>query len=538
MKHWRLGELRGDARRTFLKMMGVAAAGVGLDRSGLFNYLSDVGGHGLAEAAGNKTQLSVMVSCGNGVFGWPQELWPHYKAALGALNPGMANNQGHSIPGGAGFHNQLPYLFANIMGYNPNGGPYGPNAGPKGLLWDQSKGGDKPFYYAPVAPWMKKDGNGNPIEPKYPVSAYLAGKDETHTPFPSSANKIGGSTTVSAAIGALQAKNSLSLVPVVGIDPLEYGFADGAPDVATVTSGRALIDLFNSTASQLALKPNLDGTPSPNAHLFETYYNAFVGLRRAAPRSSWEPQLKIARGAAKLIGRNFEKELTPTVTDEVLYGLTNIQSMNVSVTQRMGLDQFAKTMMIVARVLKLGLSSSAMIALSPGPTSDTEWTDPHKTFNDETTKRQARNTTMLFGAILDAFYADLATAFDQDNTPLDYRTVFLCWGDTPHAPLLSSGWPDATTQGENWIYVMDPQGYLKNGWFGRVEPQDSNGPVYGFDPVTGQEQTFVKGSNSKFNALATASAAGAAAAYAVTSGDFNQVSAFFGGAKPSALLKA
>ena len=44
MANWKLKGIRGQQRRRFLKMMGVAAAGVGLERSRLLNYLVDLGG--------------------------------------------------------------------------------------------------------------------------------------------------------------------------------------------------------------------------------------------------------------------------------------------------------------------------------------------------------------------------------------------------------------------------------------------------------------------------------------------------------------
>src|SRR5262245_41568779 len=71
-------ELRGDSRRTFLKLVGAAGAGLALERSKVLNYLFDEGGSALADSAScAKICRSVHVIGGNGSVAWFQLLWPH-----------------------------------------------------------------------------------------------------------------------------------------------------------------------------------------------------------------------------------------------------------------------------------------------------------------------------------------------------------------------------------------------------------------------------------------------------------------------------
>lgn len=487
MADFRLKELRGRQRRRFLKMMGVAAAGIGLEKSKLLDYLAGVGGNGLAEAATGSGLRCLAVTGGNGSFAWFQQLWPFPDIVLtGQMQ--------------ATFGATASYLYTTGHGYAQS---Y------KGTHWT---GGDRPFFYGPDAPWFNH-AQGTPIRP---VTGIIAGNDETHTEFPESAALVSGSSSLLATIGAIQAQHGSALVPVIGIDPLKYGEANGAPDVVTVPSADGMVDLFNSAASQLTL------AAPDNQALFETYYKALVGLRRASSRSSWQPQLEITKGAARLIGVNLAAALTPTGQDLIDYGIADMLQSTTLMTaqQKRGLENFGRTLITTARAFKLGLSSSAIVGMSPGPTSETTFTDPHTTGDTATTKNMGRTTTMHLGRILDGFYADLAKAEDPDQPgkTLDQTTVFLAYGDTPHTPLKLDAWPDATPEDSNWLYVMG-QGHLKDGWFGQVH---ANGDVSGFDPTSGQD---VLGQP----ATQTSTAAGAAAAYAVAKGDMNTVSQYYVG---------
>ena len=190
---------------------------------------------------------------------------------------------------------------------------------------------------------------------------------------------------------------------------------------------------------------------------------------------------------------------------------------------------FGRTLITVARAFKLGLSNSAIVALSPGPTSEQTFTDPHNTGDSANTKDQGRNVTKYLGRILDGFYNDLATTEDPEDPGknLDQTTCFFAWGDTPHTPLQLNNWPDATPQDSNWIYCMG-QGQLNPGWYGQVH---ANGDVSGWDPTTGEDVMGQPASQ-------TANAAGAAVSYAVARGDMNTVSQYYVGPPIDGVVKA
>ena len=53
--------------------------------------------------------------------------------------------------------------------------------------------------------------------------------------------------------------------------------------------------------NKVHFNPMATGMPGVNKRgLHETYYNALIGLRRAAPRSSWTPQLTVVKGATRM----------------------------------------------------------------------------------------------------------------------------------------------------------------------------------------------------------------------------------------------
>ncbi|MFP6684187.1 MAG: hypothetical protein VB934_05715, partial [Polyangiaceae bacterium] len=243
---------------------------------------------------------------------------------------------------------------------------------------------------------------------------------------------------------------------------------------------------------------------------------------------SWKPELAITKDAAHLIGINFGKQLSPTAQDLIDYGINDILQDDLSAKQSEGLEGFARTLIVVAKAFAIGLTNTAVVGLSPYPT-ESSFTDPHATFASSTNKLMGRNTTKYIGKALDAFYATLRNTPEPGSTSetMDENTVFMSWCDTPHTPLQGSGWPDATPQDCNWLYVMDPKQYIPKGWFGQVNTDQS---VSGFNPVTGVESTSI-------TSTSTSAAAGAAAAYAVAKGDWNTVAQHYIGAKPEAMLK-
>lgn len=519
MANWKLKELRGESRRNFLKMVTAIAAGIGIERSRLLNFLSDEGGNGLAEAAGSTYGRSLIVPAPNGSQAWFQELWPVADVGLKAV-------QNANISGLTGaFGGFSSYLYTSQYGYNPASGyrgTYVPGKGnaipslPAGIkTWS---GGDRSFFYGPDAPWFDHSTG----TPKYPVTALMTGKDETHTEFPTSSTSLSGNATLIAALASLGAAGSGAIVPVLGIDPVKYGRAPGAPEVATVPSSAGMIDLFNSAASQFALVSKND------QELFEVYYKALAGLRKSSSRTTWLPQMSVTKNAAHIIGLNFASQLTPTSQDLTDFGIQEMidsitaNSGYVSPSQRSGIEEFGRTLIVVAKAFSLGLSKTAIVALSPGPTSDTTFTDPHVTFDNSDAMNKGRNTTKHLGKVLNGFYNYLSQQVDPESPTekLDQSTIFVAYGDTPHTPLQGNAWPDATPDGCNWMYVMDPKANIKNGWFGHCYANKVGSKnAVGFNPLTGADD--MTKTSEQVSAYAST-----AAVYAVAKGDNNKTAEF------------
>lgn len=471
-------ELRGDSRRTFLKLVGAAGAAFALERSKVLNYLFDEGGSALADTgACAKINRSVHVIGGNGSVAWFQLLWPHLEVA----QSGNTNFAYHSFDVAGTLH--------------------------------QPGGADKPFYYAPEAPWMA---GGAPTRP---VTAFMAGKNETHTQTPNTPAIVSNNASMLATVASIQRSNPV-LLPVIGVTPLNFGDAPGAPAIATVPSAQGMIELFNSSASQLTLAAAKD------KQLYETYYKAVIGLREAAGRPTWSRYLETTKTATNLLGRNLSGQLTPNGTDLANYGVTALASSAVSAAGKERLTNFARTLIVTARAFKLGLTNSVVIGLAPGATSETTFVDPHVVFSPSNVG-MLKDTVKYLGMILNAFYDDLQTSPDPacSGKTLDQTTVFTVHGDTFHTPLQGDAWPDATPADSNWIYVMGC-GHLRSGWFGGVK---ANGTVDGFDPTTG---AAVPGQASQ----QTSTAAGAAVAYAVSKGDKNLVSSYYSGPPYTAMV--
>jgi hypothetical protein len=497
-----LRDLRGPSRRRFLKWSGALAAAIGVDRATYLNIIADEGGHHTAEASITKALRSIHLVNGNGVYAWWQLLWPHTE---------VGNSNAHSTVASP-TSGKVAYHEPASMGlrYNPCAA-YGEGASSRG-----ADGVNHEFHYASQAPWINA-GKTAPL-PGMEVTGMMAGQDETHTLFPSSAARISGKADLLAGIAALQVKESSSIAPVIGTDPFKYGSAAGAPDAVTVPNAAGLVDLFNSAASQFLL------TAEKDRKIYETYYKAYVGLRRAAPRTAMVPHLEVTKKAATLVGLNYASQLQPA--DQLAnYGIQNVFSENLVAMQRSGLDNFGRMTITCAKALALGLSNMAVIAVSPGATSDTKWTDPHSTFNTGGDLNQSIVCTRVIGDIMNGLYTYLNGIPDPENggTMMD-NTLITVHGDTAHSPLQASGWPDATPDACNWIYVVG-KGYIKHGWFGRVHYQASNcrpgkqnGCTSGFDAQGNGDDIRGLSSNN------TVTAAGAAIAYCVAKGNSNLVS--------------
>lgn len=453
----RLRNLEGSSRRRFLKWTAAAGAVLALDRSKVLDVIADTAGTAMADDACASTLRSVHIVGGNGGFAWFNLLFPHNEIATSS-DPNFA------------FHAQGQAKKASDT--------------------------DKTFYFAPETPWQALDKGKR-------VTALMAGMNQTHTNTPGSAASIGAGQSMLAAVAAIQ-RATPSLLPVIGVDPVGFGTAPGAPQIATVANADGMVQLFNSAASQTTL-----ATPK-DAALFEAYYKAFLGLRGAAGRPTVGHTLNTGKASANLLGRNLAALLSPSAQDLGRYGVDGGTSSKLS--------ELARALITTAKAFKLGLTQSVVLPAMMD--------DPHGAFAD---MNNLGDTVAALGRYLDEFMGDLAAIPDPLCTSRSMAETFVLTihGDTPKDPRNRQGWPDGTPNNSNWLYVMG-NGWLKTGWFGGVR---ADGSVAGFDPTTGDE---VDGQQSN----ATSDAAGAAVAYAVAKGDMRRVRDFYTGPAIDGLVNA
>lgn len=451
----RLKNLEGKSRRNFLRWMTTAGAVLALDRTKVLDVIADSAGSAMADASCGTTNRSVHLVAGDGGFAWFQLLWPHVEIAT-------ANNDNFA------FHAPGQAVKATDT--------------------------DKPFYYAPESPWKGLDKGKR-------ITAFMAGQNQTHTPTPGSAATLGAGQSMLAAVASIQ-RATPSLLPVIGINPVNFGAAPGAPQIATVGNADGMVQLFNSSASKVTLSDPAD------AALFEAYYKAFLGLQRAADRSTYQRSLRTGKTSANFLGRNLAQLLEPTPEDRMKYGVGG------GVPNK--LSEIGRALITSAKAFKLGLTQSVIIPAMRD--------DPHGAFQNMGT---VQSTVGTLGTMLDAFLDDLMQIPDPlcTSKSIADSTILTVHGDTPKDPRQRGGWPDGTPANSNWLYVMG-NGYLKTGWFGGVK---ANGQVSGFDAPTGNE---VPGKPSND----TSAAAGAAVAFAVAKGDMDRVADFYTGPSISGIV--
>lgn len=439
-------EQRNLSRRGLIKWSLAAGAVLGLPRWKVFEVLERSAGPACAaDAACHPTMRSVHLVAGNGGFAWFQLLWPHNEIAAAGNN-----NFAFHAPG----------------------------------QQTLAEGTDKPLTFAPETPWKALAGRRQ-------MSAFMAGNNETHTNQPNSASTLMGSS-IYAVASALQSTNP-SVVPVIAVGDAPFGTAAGAPRAARVGSGDDIVGLFNSAASREGgLLSNAE-----DAELYNTHYQALIGLNRAAGRSTQLKTYETSQKAASLLGTNLASVLTPTDQDMARYGVGPGTRSNVM--------DIARVLMVTAKAFKLGLTSSVVLPAMRD--------DPHGAFND---MNNLRNTVASLGAVLQGFYDELAETPDDScaGATLADNFVLTITGDTPKDPRDRNGWPDGTPQNSNWIYVLGG-GYLRSGWHGGVL---ANGQVQGFDPATGASN------GTPSNQLGNA--ATAAVAYAIAKGDERRIQDF------------
>lgn len=444
----RLKNLEGNSRRNFLRFTAAAGAVFALDRAKVLDVISDTAGVAMADDSCAASMRSVHLVAGDGGFAWFQLLFPHVDVAT-STDPDFA------------FHAKGKAVKANDT--------------------------DKPFYFAPETPWQNKDRGKR-------ISAFMAGQNQTHTPTPGSAATLGGGQSMLATVAAIQ-RATPSLLPVIGINPISFGAAPGAPDIVSVGNADGMVQLFNSAASQMILQKPED------AALFEAYYKAFAAFDKAADRPTWARPLRTGKASANFLGKNLAAQLTPSADDLSRYGINSGTPTKLSEIGRALITSF--------KAFKLGLTQAVIIPAMRD--------DPHGAFAN---MNNLNNTVKSLGRMLDEFLNDLAKVQDPTCTArtLADDVVLTIHGDTPKNPLNMNGWPDGTPGNSNWLYVMG-NGHLKTGWFGGVK---ANGSTVGFDPTTGKD---MPGQPS----TATSAAAGAAVAFAVAKGDMKRVRDFYTG---------
>jgi len=457
MADQRLKDLRGNSRRDFLRWSATVAAVLGLERARFLNVLSDTAGVAMADQAACPTTMrSVHLVAGNGGLAWFTQLFPQVDVALN----GKA---------GAAF-----YALGKAKTVS---------------------GTDKPLVYSPDSPFQTLGATKQ-------ISAFMAGNNETHTSTPQSAATISTGTGMIAAIAAIQQANP-TLLPVIGINPITFGTASGAPGVATVADSAGLVGLFNSAASRTLL-----ATPTAAA-LEDSYYRTFLSLNAASHSQTLVVPGNTAKTASSLLGKNLSSQLTPTSADDTRYGVVGAQTNIVEI---------AHAMCTAVKAFKLGLTSAVIIPAMRD--------DPHGAFNN---MAQLQANVTALGKIFDAFMADCAATPDPSGCGqnLDQGVVFTIHGDTPKDPTVANGWPDGTPNNSNWMYVYG-NGFLKTGWFGNVSAARV---ATGFDPTSGN---LVSGQGSGV----TAAPAAAAAAYAVAKGDMQRVMDFYNGPSIAGMVNA
>jgi hypothetical protein len=510
MTDYRLKDLRGADRRNFLKWIGAAGAAIGLERSKLLNVLADSGGSALADTCATANR-SLHIVGGNGSFAWFQLLWPHIEVAA---------------PAGSS-----PTYFPNAPGPNPAFAYLSPG---QGVLYNANgtPNGDQPFFYGPQAPWL--DATGNPL-PGRQVTGLMSGQLLVHTGIPTSVNMVGPNATILGACAAIQAQAYSTLVPmlVVGGVPdfasQAIGFAQGVPAPASVSDSTSMVGLFNSVASTTAL------ALQANKNMYDTYFNAYLGLRYAANLPTSTAQVQNAKAAASLLGFNYGGVLTPTADDLNTYGVTTLVNSGVDPDLITGFGNLGRALIVAAKAFKNSLTNTVVIAMSPEGNTP-PFTDPHTAFTSNVA--QTPIGVAALGTMLNAFYNDLASVPDPtcSSQTLDKSVVFHAYGDNTHDPFTGGGngvggaWPDVPLLGgsqdnPNWMYVMG-NGAIKTGWFGGMH---LSGHASYFNPANGQSVLLTGGDNTAA-VQASTFGAGAAVTYAVAQKQKNVVAPFYGGA--------
>ena len=263
-----LHDLRGPARREFLKWSGVIAAAIGLERARYLEVLHGMGGYALAQAATSKTRKSIHLVAGSGGLANFVLAFPHPHVAKTANG-----NYAHHAPGSGVRANET----------------------------------DNEYYYTEGSPFQ-----GKPKQMQ--MSAFLCNTNQTHRNDPVSV--VTGGNSLIATCAAIQVETSAILPAIVVNNAAIYGAAQGAPSAASVPGAAQIVGLFDSAAS----KGLLAAARAGNATNVQTLHTAMTGLN-AALRS---PTAQRAQGGSKvavqLLGQVLADKIRPTNAQLELYG--------------------------------------------------------------------------------------------------------------------------------------------------------------------------------------------------------------------------
>ena len=445
-------ERRDMTRRSLIKWTVAAGAALGVSRADIFSILERTGGKGLAYAASeNPTHRSVSLVAGNGGLAWFQLLWPQNAVGLSG-DPGLSYHK--------------PGMATEVAG----------TFGTKKLVI----GPDTPFAMLPAQRQM---------------TAFTCGRNEAHTPNPTSVADLNGNNIFSV-VSALQAA-SPSVIPLVTIGDVDIGTAPGGSRAANVGDGNGIVGLFNSAASRMG---GLLAT-TQDAETYKTHYDAFAQLNRASSRSTQKSSYTTASGAAKFLGTNLAEKLQILPADEARYGIGGGMRANVA--------SIARSLIVTVKAFKMGLTNSVVLPAMRD--------DPHGAF----TGGDVMSVPAQLKQVLDAFMTDLtATTDDATLKSLADDTVITISGDTTKNCLIprgGGGWEDSSPGNTNVVYVYGA-GELKAGWFGDIA---TNGTVRGFNADGTASANYSPANTSKY-ALASF-------AYAIAKRDERAISAFANG---------
>lgn len=437
------------SRRAFIKWTVAAGAALGVSRSRVFEIIEKTAGKGVAHAASaNPTHRSIHFVAGNAGLAWFTQLIP-IPAVAAANNPSFS----YHAPGQATL----------------------------------AAGTNKPLYIGPTSPFKNLAGARQ-------WTAFVAGNNETHTNTPNSPGNLNGSSI--HAVATVLQRNTPTLIPVVSINNAAVGTAAGAPQVAAVNNAEAIVNLFNSAASQTG---GLLARPA-NAQLYKAQFDAFAQLNRASTRPTQKSSYVTASSAASFLGTNLAEQLAITPADRAMYGVDNNTPGNIRAV--------ADAFIVATKAFAMGLMNAVTLPLLNN--------DPHGAFDGNT----AGPTAQALKKVFDGFQTHASQTIDSATGQNIFNDVVItAVGDTYKTPFDRNGWNDGTPNNSNLVYVYG-QGHIHTGWHGNI-PQGG-----------GVQMINQDGSLSAYNGAQAARLATASIAYAIAKRDVRAISQFANGINP------